>query len=96
MLAVLHGPNTQAHVSGFTRDEVVQELKRKCPRMYELFQEVARTQRTVAEDASVLPLPELKVVMSMCTLLNARSKGVQLLISLMLVARATNKQVHKA
>ncbi len=37
--------------------------------------------------------------LSLCTLLNARSaraKGVQLMISLMLVARATNKQVHNA
>ena len=39
---------------------------------------------------------EIKAVTSLCSLLNARSvrtKGLQLLISMMLVARATSKQV---
>ena len=42
------------------------------------------------------PDEELKAVMALCTLLNARSartKGFQLMVSLMLVARATGRQV---
>ena len=42
------------------------------------------------------PDEELKAVMALCTLLNARSarvKGLQLMVSLMLVARATGRQV---
>ena len=44
-----------------------------------------------------LPDEELKGVMAVCTLLNtrpARMKGLQLMISLMLVARATGRQAH--
>ncbi len=100
-LSVLHGPDTEAHFHGFTMEGVVQDLKATCPQVYALVQEIARTQRNVPDDSSgdscMLPLAELKGVMSMCTLLNARSnrvKGIQLLVSLMLVARATNKQVY--
>ncbi len=98
-LSLLHGPGTEDHFMGFTLDGVVQELKFNCPQMYKLFQQLPRTQRNVTDDVEGLPLQELKGVMSLCTLLNARSaraKGVQLMISLMLVARATNKQVHNA
>ena len=41
---------------------------------------------------------EIKVLVSLCTLLNARSSrtiGLQLFLSLMLVARGTAKQVTK-
>ena len=44
------------------------------------------------------PDEELKAVMALCTLLNARSartKGLQLMVSLMLVARATGRQVYR-
>ncbi len=96
-LPVVHGPSTQAQIRSFTLDGVIEDLKATCPHMYQLFQEVGRTQRMAAQHPDVLPLAELKAVVSMCTLLNARSnrvKGVQLLISLMLIARATNKQVR--
>ena len=45
------------------------------------------------EDATT---EEVKVVASMCSLLNARSarmNGLQLLVSMMLVARATSREV---
>ncbi len=96
-LSVAHGPDTEDHFFSFTMEGIVQELQSTCPQLYTLFQQLARTQRKVVDDTGVLPLPELKGVMSLCTLLNARSakaKGVQLLLALMLVARATNKQVQ--
>ena len=43
-----------------------------------------------------IPGEELKGVMALCTLLNAKSvrvKGLQLMISLMLVARGAGRQV---
>ena len=52
------------------------------------------TQRNARDGAR--PDEELKAVMALCTLLNARSartKGLQLMVSLMLVARATGRQV---
>ena len=53
------------------------------------------TQRNARDGAR--PDEELKAVIALCTLLNARSarvKGLQLMVSLMLVARATSRQVH--
>ena len=49
------------------------------------------------DEADTLTQNEPKALMSLCVLANARSrqtKGVQLFISLMLIARAVNKQVH--
>ena len=46
-----------------------------------------------------LSVEEMKVVMSLCTILNARCnpfKGMQLLLSFMLIARGTSKQINQA
>ena len=52
--------------------------------------------QNVPPDSST-SIKEIKGVISLCTVLNARSnrvKGVQLLVSMMLIARSTSKQVH--
>ncbi len=64
-LSILHGPDTEAHFHGFTIDGVVQELQTKCPQVFSLFQELARTQRRITKDGNLVSLPELKAVMSM-------------------------------
>ena len=53
--------------------------------------------RRNADDEDSLTQNEIKALVSLCVLANARSrqtKGLQLFISLMLTARAVNKQVH--
>ena len=73
---------------------VISELQSDCPELYKLVQQLGSTQRNARDDAR--PDEELKAVMALCTLLNARSartKGLQLMVSLILVARATGRQV---
>ena len=71
---------------------VISELQSNCP---ELYKQLGSTQRNARDGAR--PDEELKAVMALCTLLNARSarvKGLQLMVSVMLVARATGRQVY--
>ena len=89
------GPDTVEHFENFSMSSVIAELQASCPEVYSLVQRLGSTQRNARDGA--LPGEELKAVMAICTLLNARSvrvKGVQLMISLMLVARGTGKQVY--
>ncbi len=66
-LSVAHDPDTEDHFFSFTTDGIVQELQSTCPQLYTLFQQLTKTQRNVVNDTGVLPLPELKGVMSLCT-----------------------------
>ena len=86
---VVHGPNTVEHFDQFSIDGVVSEFKQHAPRGYEVFQSLGRS----CDDD---PNREIKIITSLCTLIKSRSKkvlGIQLLISFMLLARSTNKQV---
>ena len=93
------GPNTLSRLSEFSLDSIVADLDTNSPILFQLFHKVgdtARNQRCVGD--SSFCVEEMKAIMSLCTLLNARSnrfKGMQLLLSLMLVARGTGKQVIK-
>ena len=92
---LLHGPDTVERFAEFSMSAVITELQASCPQLYRLVQQLGCTQRNAR--GGRLPDEELKGVMAVCTLLNARSarvKGLQLMISLMLVARATGRQVH--
>ena len=92
---LVHGPDTIDRFNGFSMSSVITELESTCPEVYSVVQELGSTQRH-ATDGNI-PDEELKGVMAVCTLLNARSarvKGLQLMISLMLVARASGKQVY--
>ena len=85
-----HGPDTVERFEQFSMSAVISELQSDCPELYKL----GSTQRNARDGAR--PDEELKAVMALCTLLNARSartKGLQLMVSLMLVARATGRQV---
>ena len=89
-----HGPDTVERFEQFSMSAVISELQSNCPELYKLVQQLGSTQRNARDGAR--PDEELKAVMALCTLLNARSartKGLQLMVSLMLVARATGRQV---
>lgn len=93
---VLHGPDTPTRFDNFSLAAVTDELRTFAPDLFSLLNCLAKSQRNEASEE--VTVEQRKVVMSLCTLLNARSqrvKGLQLLISFMLVARATSKQVSK-
>ena len=93
---IFHGPDTIEHFNAFSVDEVMRELQSHALDVYQLFQTLGNTQRNRKSGQSTYTPEELKALMSACILLNARSsrvKGLQLLMSIMLVARSTSKQV---
>ena len=74
----------------------MQSLNTLCPEVYSLIQLLGSTQRHGPDTEDGISDRVVKGVMALCTLLNARStrvKGLQLMISLMLVARAAGRQV---
>ena len=93
---VVCGQDTPDHFQNFSIDGIIQELQEQAPDMYKLFMQLCDVHQNVPPDSST-SIKEIKGVTSLCTVLNARSnrvKGVQLLISMMLIARSTSKQVH--
>ena len=94
--AIFHGPNSIEHFESFSVDQVRQELNKYAPDVLSLFSALARVDRH-DEDEDSSHLSQLRAVTALCTLLKGRSTkvlGVQLLITFMLVARATSKQVR--
>ena len=92
---VFHGPDSAENIVKFSLDALVDELRSQAPSLYGILQDVGHTSRNESATESICT-EELKTVASMCVLLNARTNrcnGLQLLMSLMLIARATNKQV---
>ena len=91
------GPDTIDQLSNVSIDDILSEVQNHAPLLYALFQQVGHTSRNICDRQSTLPVEEMKALMSLCTLINARSnrfKGMQLLLSMILIVRATNKQVH--
>ena len=89
-----HGPDSIDDLSDFSIDAVIAEFQSYAPSLYAFFQQLGHTHRNSSDTS--LPVEEMKALMASCTLMNARSnrfKGLQLLLSMMLIARATNKQV---
>ena len=94
--AIFHGPNSIEHFESFSVDQVCQELHKCAPDVLSLFSALARVERH-DEDEDSSRLSQLRAITALCTLLKGRSTkvlGVQLLITFMLVARATSKQVR--
>ena len=92
--SVMRWLETSEHFSTFSVDCVISEVKQSAPDMYQLFQVLGKTSRNSREGQ--LPTEELKAVVSLATLLNARSnrvKGIQLLLGIMLIARGSHKHV---
>ena len=91
------GPDSHERFSEFHIDTIISELSECSPHLYQFFRLVGDTARSSNKLAqSDLTVEEMKVIMSLCTILNARCnrfKGMQLLLSFMLIARGTGKQV---
>ena len=88
---ILHGPDTP---NNFSVDVVTGELQSIASDVYQLFVQLGNTDRNKSDGEA--PVEERKAMMSLCTILNARSRvanGLQLLLSFMLIARATSRQV---
>ena len=85
-------------LSDFSVDTIIGELSECSPDLYQVFQLVGNTARSSNKYGELnLSVEEMKVVMSLCTILNARCNrfnGMQLLLSFMLIARGTSKQVY--
>ena len=67
------------------------------PDIYALFMKLGAVERLHKQSADVTLVQEQKAVSALCTILNARCgkvKGLQLLISMMLIARSTGRQVR--
>ena len=91
---VKHGPSSITAFRELDLASIVAELQFQAPDLYHLYMMVGDTKRN--QDDGEVTTEEIKAVASMCSLLNARSanmKGLQLLMSMMLVARATSRQV---
>ncbi len=94
---IASGPDTQEHFENFSLDAVIAELKAHAPSLYQLFLELGDVRRVARDDSDAITVQTMKATASLWTLLNARSsrvKGFQLLMGLMLVARATSRQVR--
>lgn len=93
---VVHGPDTPERFDTFSIDTVIAELQSNAPDLYQLVVTLAKIDRNRSSEDDGINAEQCRAIMSMCSLLKARSvrvKGVQLLISLMLIARATHRQV---
>ena len=90
------GPDTCENFDTFSINMDITELHCNAPDAYQLVMALGMTDRNWASEDDSVTVEQLHAIMSKCTLLKARSvrvKGVQLLISLMLIARSTNRQV---
>ena len=91
-----HGSDTPEQLEKFTLNAVIAELRVLAPDLLSLFCTLGETRRNANEEQGLMT-EDIKALCSLCILLNARSmrvKGLQLMISMMLTARGTSKQVH--
>ena len=94
------GPDSYEHFCEFTIEGMVRELQEMVPYLYGFFMHLGDVSRNISSDDAGHGhnIRRMKAISSLCTLLNARSNrvnGLQLLVSIMLIARSTSKQVIK-
>ena len=95
-LSVFHGPDTIEHFDGFSVDGVLAEIRSHAPVVLELLNTIGQSHRH-DDGTDLARLSQLRVMTSLTSLLKCRSVqvlGIQLLITFMLIARSTNKQVR--
>ena len=91
------GPNSLQNLDSFSLSSILHDIQMKAPNIFSLFNDLGDTSRNSRSDTSNFTDEELKALTSLCTLANAKSqraKGMQLFMSIMLIARAVNKQVR--
>ena len=92
------GPNSLQRLQYFSIEAIASTTQSLAPDLMHLFNTLGDTRRNIENGVKGVVPNEIKVLVSLCTLLNARSSrttGLQLFLSLMLVARGTAKQVRK-
>ena len=93
---IFHGPNSIDHFNHFSLDEVIREMRTSAPDVISLLSTLKIGRSDRHDDQHTRLLTQLRVMSSLCTLLKGRSikvLGLQLLLTFMLLARATSKQV---
>ena len=92
---IFHGPENLEWFEQFSLDAVMAEVRSLAPDLLRLFNTLGETRRNTTDAVNGLSTEEIKVLVSISTLANSRSrkaKGLQL--STMLIARGTSKQVR--
>ena len=95
---IFHGPNTVDHFDELSVDTIIRELQTHAPDLYDLFNVLGQTNRHDEAD-NLAQLSKLRVMTSLTTLLKCRSVQVlciQLLLTFMLIARSTSRQVFRS
>lgn len=95
--SVYHGPDTIVHFNDFSIDGIIKEFQEHTPQLWKLVKIIGQVDRHLSDNGEEDSPDVMKAVVSLCTLIKCRSKkvlGLQLLISLMLIARATNRRVR--
>ena len=93
-LFVHHGPNTIAHLDEFSIDHILREVNDNAPEVMALLHQMGNCKRFGEGESQ--QIATLRSVTALTTLLKCRSTrvlGLQLQMSIMLIARATSKQV---
>ena len=93
--AVYHGPDTITHFNDFSVDHMIAEVKNQAPDVWQVLNNLGNTGR-FSEDNEQHQLAQLRIISCLSILPKTRSQkilGIQLLISLMLIARATSRRV---
>ena len=93
-LMVHHGPDTVPHLHSFSIQSILEEFSGHAPDVLDLLKQLGNCGRFDDDDS--VHIATLRSVTALSTLLKCRSAkvlGLQLLLSIMLIARATNKQV---
>ena len=91
-MAVYHSPNNITHFEEFSLDTISAEIKQNAPALFQMFRALCHNV-TVDED----PCDDTKLITSLSVALKSRSTkvlGLQLLVGMMLVGRATNRRVR--
>ena len=89
-IAAYHGPDTVEHLERFSMDTITAEFVQHAPHLYQLLCQLGQGRCQSESQKST------QAIMSLCTLMKGRSRvvlGMQLLITFMLIARATSRQV---
>ena len=87
-----HGPDSVAHFDSFLIDGVISELRTHCPDVFQLFNALGRIERR--DDPRSAQVALLRSLLTIIKYRSVKVLGIQLLITFMLIACATSKQVN--
>ena len=94
---VYHGPDTITHFNQFSIESILDEVREHAPNLFAPLMRLGRSDRLSSDSAEKDLCGEVRTLSSLCILLKSKCKkvlGLQLLVSFMLIARATNHRVR--